>query len=88
MPVDKRLPDGEPEEVRMADEGPRTLWAKVTDDGAVWDRDPSQIDGEVWISGPEPVQCRATTRINEAIAAHRLVEVPNPNEPAKPAGKA
>lgn len=78
----------------MADETLRLLWAKVTDDGAVWDRDPAQIDGEVWISGPDPVQCRATPRINEAIAAHRLVEVPEkgnpslPHEPAKPAGKA
>lgn len=68
----------------MADTPLRKLWVIVTDDGGVWDRDSDQVnEGEVFLSGSQPQECYATTRINEALASGRLKEVSSPSSVPK-----
>lgn len=70
----------------MAEEKPRLLWVKSADPDlcGCWDRDSDQVnDGEVFISGTEPFQCRATPGINQAIADRRLIEVSSPSSVPK-----
>lgn len=42
---------------------------------ALWERNEAHPDGEIYISGPQPVQVALTARVAEGLNEGRLVEV-------------